>query len=311
MKLIRSVAFIVALLTISTLTGCKEENKEEQQEYAKSAPALPIPPAMMKEPTARANYIVDNIWKDVLAIDTLTFRDWSDREVFLSNYFGIGAVAEEENRRASVRHFFELSTPAMDSVILHMVERYYGYPGSPLFDEATYILVYEEANQLGLLDTADQIRLEDRKTLFYRNQVGQKAEDFEYTLPNGRVHTLYNSFPASELLLIFYNPGCSTCKQTLDFIAKNKVIQDEIARGLKVLCIYTDGDNEAFRDGLSLIPNFATAGINSTGSIMAESLYDLRAIPSMYLLDSERKVILKDTYPDDLVSYFLERSKTE
>lgn len=307
----RQTYWLVALATILLgfiVSSCNGEDKErEEQAYATSAPTLPTPPAMITDPTARANYIMDNIWNDVNGIDTLTFKDWSEREQFLSNYLGISVVAEEGNRRSSVRRLFELSTPAMDSVILDMVDHYFGYAGSPLFDEETYIIVYDEAHKLGILSMAEEVRFKDRCDLFKRNQVGQQAEDFEYISPNGERHTLYDSFANSEVLLMFYNPDCSTCKHTLKFIAQNQVIQAEIANGLKMLCIYTDGDESAFREGLSVIPSFATAGIDKRGTILGESLYDLRAIPTIYLLDAERKVILKDTYPDDLVSYFVMR----
>lgn len=98
--------------------------------------------------------------------------------------------------------------------------------------------MYDEAHKLGILSMAEEVRFKDRCDLFKRNQVGQQAEDFEYISPNGERHTLYDSFGKSEVLLMFYNPDCSTCKHTLKFIAQNQVIQAEIAMDADALHLY-------------------------------------------------------------------------
>ena len=129
---------------------------------ATAAPTFPMPPRSLANATERADYVLDNVWNGIAGIDTLTFRDSGEREQFLVNYFGFGALASERARRASMSKFFELATPAMDSIILSIAGRYFDTPESPLFNQVYFIETYEEADKLGILDYAQQLKLEDR-----------------------------------------------------------------------------------------------------------------------------------------------------
>ena len=63
---------------------------------------------------------------------------------------------------------------------------------------------------------------------------------------------------------------------------------------VEVLNVYPDTDLNAWRDYLSELP---TEWINSydQGTILTnEHLYNLSAIPSLYLLDSTKRVLVKD-----------------
>ena len=68
-----------------------------------------------------------------------------------------------------------------------------------------------------------------------------------------------------------------------------------IARGkVKVLAVYPDEDMKAWRDYL---PHFPSAWINAYDAdlkIKSAELYDLKAIPTLYLLDSNKTVMLRD-----------------
>ena len=103
---------------------------------------------------------------------------------------------------------------------------------------------------------------------------------------------------------MIYNPDCGTCKQTMHFLNTSVVIKNGVNKGLKVLCIYTEEDKEMWLDKMDMIPTFAIAGHNADGAIWKESLYDLKAMPTLYLLDKDKKVILKDAFPEEIENYF-------
>ena len=62
---------------------------------------------------------------------------------------------------------------------------------------------------------------------------------------------------------------------------------------LSVLAIYTEGDEDVWLRTLPEIPKIWTAGNDRMG-IKDGALYDLKAMPSIYLLDSHKRVVLKD-----------------
>lgn len=299
MRLIRRIYPITLLVAIVLLGACSQSKKEEQKTEVKGI-ELPKPPALITEPVDRADYILTHLFDGLTEIDTVLLGSADEREQFFANYFAIGLNAREQALRGSIRQFYQLATPAMDSIGMRLVSKYYGEPNSPFFDEASYLLMTEEAEKAGLLDEAEQIRLADRKALFNRNRVGEKAEDFDFVLANGRQTTLYNNV-SGLTLLIFYDPDCDTCHKTLYALSNDSKVKEMVKNGLHVLCIYAFGDEEAWHDHLSELPSFAAVGMDKKGVILSESLYDLKALPTIYLLDEDCRVLMKDIILDDSI----------
>ena len=299
MRLIRRIYPITLLVAIVLLGACSQSKKEEQKTEAKGI-EFPKPPALISEPMDRADYILAHLFDGVTEIDTVLMGSADEREQFFANYFAINLNASEQARRETIRQFYQLATPAMDSIGMRLVSKYYGEPNSPFFDEASYLLMTEEAEKAGLLDEAEQIRLADRKALFLRNKVGEKAENFDYVLANGRETSLYNSVSGLTLLL-FYDPECDTCHSTLYALSSDPKVKELVDNGLYILCIYAFGDEESWRHHLSELPPFATAGMDKKGMILSESLYDLKALPTIYLLDENCRVLMKDIILDDSI----------
>lgn len=300
---IRQILLIALVLGTTIVVSCKKGDRT-QSTMATAAPTFPMPPRSLANATERADYVLDNVWNGIAGIDTLTFRDSGEREQFLVNYFGFGALASERARRASMSKLFELATPAMDSVILSIAGRYFDTPESPLFNQAYFIETYEEADKLGILDYAQQLKLEDRRSLYQKNQEGEAAEDFEYTLANGQTSTLYKTSPGKKLLLMFYDPECNACKDVLEFLSHSEPIQALLGSEVSWLCVYVDQDVETWRKSLSHLPSYAITGRDATGMVTDQSLYDLRVLPVLYLLDEHKRVIIRDAYPQEVESYF-------
>lgn len=85
------------------------------------------------------------------------------------------------------------------------------------------------------------------------------------------------------------------CREIRDGICASPMLSDLIARGaLKVLALYPDedlGEWHAYRK------NMPASWINAydKGSVIREtSSYDLSAIPALYLLDCDKRVLVKD-----------------
>ena len=127
-----------------------------------------------------------------------------------------------------------------------------------------------------------------------QNRIGQKANDFRYTLHDGSTERMY-SIEAEYLIIFINNPDCPACKAIREQICASPMLSEMIERGvMKVLAIYPDEDITAW---LNYRHNIPASWINSYDKqlrLRDEELYDLKAIPSLYLLDSEKRVMLKD-----------------
>lgn len=74
----------------------------------------------------------------------------------------------------------------------------------------------------------------------------------------------------------------------------DQTLADAVTDGkLTVLATYTEGNPEAWRSDLSNLPANWMVGTDRE-AIKLNALYDLKAMPSLYLLDGNKKVILKD-----------------
>lgn len=299
----KSCKYLAVLTALLLLVSCA--NKEKGASKANLiTPEFPVPPEMMTDPEARASYIMDNVWEKIEVVDSASFESPQLREQFLVDFFAVGNIAKAESFVASMKTLFAIATPAMDSILLAFNDDYISHPNSPMYNLDQYYKVLAIADEMKLLDEASKVRYEDGYKLFLKNRVGQVAEDFDYITPDGTSRTLKTTAYQGDLLLVFYNPDCQTCVKVLEYLGKSERILAAIKNNsLSVLCIYAENDEEAWLDNLNKIPDFASVGMNSSGSILTQSLYDLKASPTLYLLDNEQKVIMKDLFPDQLEDY--------
>lgn len=132
------------------------------------------------------------------------------------------------------------------------------------------------------------------------NRPGSTAADFRFTTPNGRQHSLYETIDSRPVrpqrtLLFFSNPGCPNCKEITESLSKNPRVQAMLdAKELLVVNIYPDEDVQAWLDYLPNYPSEWVCGYDADQVLNSSTRYWLRAIPSLYLLDSGKRVILKD-----------------
>ena len=73
---------------------------------------------------------------------------------------------------------------------------------------------------------------------------------------------------------------------------------------LVILAVYPDEDIVAWREHTADFPKEWLNGYDKDQMINQEELYDLRAIPSFYLLDKDKRVILKDVPVEQIEVYY-------
>ena len=112
---------------------------------------------------------------------------------------------------------------------------------------------------------------------------------------------------AEYLLVFFYIPGCAQCAMTLEWItmdtAYNQLIQAGVLQGF---AFYPEKDLNAFRAYRNTIPSSWINARDPDGMSQLEEdgLYQMRGAPTIYLLDRNKKVILKDARLDLLFDEF-------
>jgi len=179
-------------------------------------------------------------------------------------------------------------------------------PDSPYRNEDLYIPVLESLLASPLTPESERLHAEWVSPRIRLNRIGTTAADFSFITRDGRPHTLHGTIDRlkpEQTLLFFSNPGCPNCKEITEALSATPSIQARIEEGrLAVLSIYPDEDLEAWYDYLPEYPEEWICGYDPDQVIRSDTRYWLRAIPSLYLLDKEKRVILKDAPPERLIA---------
>ena len=308
--------FIISVIAVVSIAGCGQRKAEQFQ-------ALPfpdvMPPAMMEDPQDRADYMALNMWNS-LADPSRTYPCDSllvsgvrkaDVEQKFANWVQVLGMSSRHVAEKSVGRLYDraLACEKKDTssnvfeTFASLVEKYLFDPNSPLRDEDLYgayasrLAAYEGYTEVQKGKYARDARL------CALNKVGSKATDFRFADRRGKMRTLYG-VKAPYTLLFFSNPGCEACMSIINVLKDDPQISGMISSGrLKVLNIYIDEDLDAWRSYMPIYPEEWHNGFDPDFVIRNETLYNVRAIPSLYLLDSEKTVLLKDAPENRMFEY--------
>lgn len=193
-------------------------------------------------------------------------------------------------------------------VLTQTADDYLFNPNSPFYNEGLYGMYLEAL--LGKLPQTDAMRSAYRfkLELVRRNNVGDKATDFTYYQPDGTRRTLATTPVKNDrLLLMFYDPECESCHEVLLQMAADTALAEAVRAGkLSVLAVYTEGNDAAWRKALPDMPEGWMVGTDRE-AVKTGALYDLKAMPSLYLLDGKKTVLLKDAAYEKIRAALQER----
>ena len=312
---------IIIALSAVIAAGCVQNRKAEQFQ------ALPFPdvkiPAMMTGSADVAEYISMHYWDgltdpsrdypcDSLYVSGVKkedveqkFADWNAVLGVLPRSIADKAVnALYEKAVACERK--DTSSNVFDTFVM-LAEKYFYDPNSPVRNEDHYHAFVRNLASFEGFDEAVRGKYAYQARMTALNREGTVAADFRFADRNGRIHSLHG-INAPMTLLFFSNPGCDACMEIIKVLSGHEGIASMIADGrLAVLNIYIDEDIQAWREYMPIYPEQWYNGFDPDMVIRGETLYDVRAIPSLYLLDHEKRVILKDAPENRVFETLLSR----
>ena len=184
--------------------------------------------------------------------------------------------------------------------IVKLEELFLFDPNSPYRDEERYLPVVEHLLVSPLASEQQRMFAQWAAPRLSLNRLGTKAADFAFMSSDGRRHTLYQTVDARKprprlILLFFSNPGCPNCKEITEALTNDLTIAALMDSGeLLVINTYPDEDLQAWLDYLPNYPRQWVCGYDPDQVLNSHTVYWLRAIPSLYLLDDQLRVLRKD-----------------
>ena len=275
-------------------------------------------PSMYTDPTERTVYAAQHFWdrftdtSRVYACDSLTVNGVATDVV--ESQMGLFAtllkqMSLDEGRKAVSQLFgraesFERKYP--ESNVFEEMSRltkYYLYdPNSPVRSEDLYLPYAEGLSRSDQIDENLRMGYQWEARACGLNRIGTPATDFSFTDTRGRIRTLYG-VKADYTLLIFGNPGCHACQQLMAAMRNIPEIAALIKAGrLQVVDVYIDQEIDDWRAHIPEYPAEWINGYDQDYVIRTDLLYNVRGIPSIYLLDASKTVLMKDAVEDDVLA---------
>ena len=285
--------FLIVLCIAIGVCGAKAQEGVE----------FPYPqiPVMMTEPQQRATYLLLHYWDNVDFKDMKLVANDDFMEQGFVNYLSVLPIVDAQTAEQSVETMMkcaEVNVVAYKKFV-GLAEKYLFEPNSPMVNDETYIMFLLQILNTNVLSKSEKSQFEHHYKVVMKNRVGSVATDFRYIDSAGKSGSLH-SLKAEKTLLLFYDPECDHCDEIVGKLQKDPLLNRRIAEGkMKVLAVYADGNIDLWKKDLPSMPKNWTI-VRDISRIQPLGLYILRAMPAIYLLDANKKVIKKELVPENL-----------
>ncbi len=297
----------ICLTLVLLLTGCK--NRGTGQVRTQRAFGMPAIPAMLTEQNRRLDYILKHYWDDFFTGDWTTDSEHvrgikdSELEQALSNYLGFVMMLPVDKGQEQIRAFFkqieDKQAEDPDGLfylrMTEIVSLYLYDPNSPMRSEDLFLPFVQ--GLAGSSYTAENMlpayKFQLEKCLV--NPYGSVAPDFKFKDIQERVRNLH-SIKADFTILFFSNPGCQACLEIINQLGARDYMESMIEeKRLAIVNIYIDNELDKWKEYVGHYPTSWHNCYDYQQVINNDELYFVRAIPSLYLLDKDKRILLKDT----------------
>ena len=302
---------------VALALSCGQPPKKAPQTPATREFPMAEIPMMITQPDQRAEWLALHFWEPftqpdkLYPCDSVTVNGVSAEKLeqqvglFASILQQISIPAGQEAMKAAFQRLeaFQKAQPEGNafSQTSALISRYFYDPNSPVRSEDLYL------PYVSLLASSDLVS-EDEKGRYAwdakacaLNQTGTPAADFTFVDTEGRRRTLYG-IQAAYTLLIFGNPDCQACRELMEQMSASPEISALISSGrLKVADVYIDEDLDLWKARKDAYPKEWINGYDPGYVIRTDRLYSIRAVPSLYLLDEKKNVLMKDALPEQVL----------
>lgn len=263
--------------------------------------ASPNIPVIYNNVEDRGTFLVKNYWTNFDMSNTynqeLLEQKWVD-------YIDLIPRFASDNYTEVLKSFYLMlqSNATYYQFFTDLADKYLFDTGSAMRNDMLYVPILEVMLSKEGLSDIEVEQLSFKLKMSSKNNPGSVAQDFSYTKLDGTQSRLSKS--KKELTLIFFfDPGCNICLHNAETLANSAEINSLIKDNeLDILTICVEEGIEEWKKHVVNWPKDWIKGYDTNQAIINETLYDLRAIPSFYLIDKDGKVFLKDRPIEEIIN---------
>lgn len=272
---------------------------------AQQADNFPYPtvPDTLRTAETRALYVMEHYWDRFNFADTTLIHRPETTEQGFANFIDLLPRVAPSTATLGIKaladHLYSIKTGKEDdsktpelirNYFATLTEKYLGDSESPLHNDLLYAQFLDVMSANKFASMAERTRNEYMARNLKKNLSGTTATDFVYIDRNNQQHQLYN-LKAKYTLLYFYDPDCDHCHETAAQIA---TMPETSSPAISVLAIYPYSDSDMWKTKTSRMPTTWTEGYSPDGQITTDDIYYIKSVPSVYLLDEQKRVVLKN-----------------
>ena len=191
----------------------------------------------------------------------------------------------------------------MFSHFVALGEKYLAGRWSPMRDEDMYIVMLRVLASGDPFPAGESGRARFRLEMALKNRPGEPAADFGFEFADGSRGSLYG-IDAEYLIVFFNDPACAECREVRSGLENSSDLSRLLGeRRVRILSLCVSGNATNLR--AAIVGGEGSDGwidaFDEAQTVYAERLYDLQSLPVLYLLDSDKRVLLKDATVGQIV----------
>ena len=274
------------LFTLFVLWACTLVQAQAQQSFP-----YPAIPDTLRSVELRAGYLSEHYWDNYNFTDTLLLKSKEVTEQGFVNFIDILNRFNLDNASKGVAHkdiaqkgitrkditqkgiacFTRkaFSNAAAKERFENLIEHYFEDQLSPVRNDRVYLIFLEEMKNSPCFDETEKERIAFKIKTTNKNLPGDIAINFKFKDESGKEHQL-SDYKGQKVILYFYDPDCENCHEVSAWLKQQTIPAD-----IKVLKMIADNH--------------------------ISYMYSLKNMPTIFLLDKENKVILKDCTAQELI----------
>lgn len=269
------------------LVSCSHAQQQKTKAFR-----LPDVPVTLTAPEDRATYLSLHYWDHFDFADTSLI---SRPEITEQAFVDFLSILPYTNQAPAAVDTLFRRTATGQEMLYHFIglsDKYLYEPNSPMHNEELHILVLRALLDNPRLSDTDKARPRYLLEMAMKNRPGDVAADFTVICRDGRRRQL-SGIKADYVLVYFNDPDCEDCRRVKELLSSSPVVNGLLESGrLKLLSVCVEGKTPAWEK--ADFPKSWIDGYDDGQRLTREQVYDLKAMPTLYLLDAEKRVILKE-----------------
>jgi hypothetical protein len=159
-------------------------------------------------------------------------------------------------------------------------------------NEELFALLIEHAANASCLSDNERLRPKSLLDVVRKNAPGKVANDIDYETLDGTSHKL-SDITTDYTLIYFNDPECLSCAKVKERLDTTTLLKSMVSDStLTVVGIYPYDNVDEWKQ--EYFPSYIINGWDYEQKVDGEQTYDLMTIPMFYLLDRDKRVILKN-----------------